>query len=293
MMQDMSGKTGTAGRRPAWRNTALASGLLGALVLAASPALAQQRPARTGQAAAPAPAAAPDPVGYLLGPNDTITVQVYGQDEFNVQTRIKPDGSIVMPLVGKVTAAGKTVLTLADEIRQKLVSGHYLTDPIVNIEVNEYNSRYVRVVGHVGAPGLVPLERSQDLLDVLLRAGWVRADGSQYVIVRKAATGQDVKVNIDDLARGLTRNVQLSPGDTVYVAEAELVYLTGAVARPGPYALKPDMTISELIAQAGGVGPTGSSGKFGLKRGDADEIKVDGQTKLQAGDVVNVKERLF
>lgn len=231
--------------------------------------------------------------GYVLGPNDSITVVVYGQSEFNVQTRVKPDGTIVMPLIGKVQAQGKTVITLADEIGLRLVQGNYLKDPIVNVEVNEYNSRYVRVAGKVGAPGLVPLDRSNRLLDVLLRAGWVQPTGSQFITIRRAADGKELKINTDELARGATADVALDAGDTVYIAEAELVYLTGAVARPGAYPLKPGMTVSDVLAQAGGVGPTGSSGKVGLKRGDAKERDVDQQFKLEAGDVINVRERLF
>ena len=231
--------------------------------------------------------------GYVLGPNDSITVVVYGQNEFNVQTRIKPDGSIVMPLVGKVQAQGKTVISLAEEITRRLVAGNFLKDPIVNVEVNEYNSRYVRVAGKVGAPGLVPLERSNRLLDVLLRAGWVRPEGSQYITIRRAADGKELKVNTDELARGETADIMLDAGDTLYVAEAELVYLTGAVARPGAYPLKPGMTVSEMIAQAGGVGPTGSNGKVGLKRGNEKERDVDQQTKLEPGDIINIRERMF
>jgi protein involved in polysaccharide export with SLBB domain len=63
--------------------------------------------------------------------------------------------------------------------------------------------------------------------------------------------------------------------------------------RPGTYPLKRDMTMSDLLAMAGGVGPTGSSGKFGLKRGDAKEVDISGTDKLKAGDVVRVRERLF
>jgi polysaccharide export outer membrane protein len=90
-----------------------------------------------GQASAQGAASSP---AYVLGPSDSITVLVYGQSEFNVQTRIKPDGSIVMPLIGKVQAQGKTVITLADEITRRLEAGNFLRDPIVNVEVNEYNS---------------------------------------------------------------------------------------------------------------------------------------------------------
>ncbi len=234
------------------------------------------------------------PPAYVLGPNDSITVIVYGQNEFNVQTRIKPDGSIVMPLIGQVQAQGRTVITLADEIRGRLTAGNFLRDPIVNVEVNEYNSRYVRVAGKVGAPGLVPLDRSTKLLDVLLRSGWVRDDGSEFITVRRAADGREIRVAADELARGAQGDITLEAGDTVFVAEAERVFVTGAVNRPGAYPLRPGMTVTELLATAGGVGPSGSANRVGLRRGGAPrETDADGQTVLQPGDIINVRERLF
>lgn len=247
----------------------------------------------------PAPAAAqasgPAPVNaYVLGPNDLITVIVYGQSEFNVQTRIKPDGSIVMPLIGRVQAQGKTVITLADEVQRRLESGNFLRNPIVNVEVNEYNSRFVRVAGKVGAPGLVPLERSNRLLDVLLRAGWVRDDGSDTILVRRAADGKEIRINSAELARGNAADLALEAGDTIFIDTAEVVFVTGAVNRPGRYPLTPGMTVTELLATAGGVAPTGSANRVGLRRGGAArETDADGQTKLQAGDIINVRERLF
>jgi polysaccharide export outer membrane protein len=236
------------------------------------------------------PAASP---GYVLGPNDGVSIIVYGQTEFNVATRVKPDGSIVVPLIGKVQAQGKTNLTLAEEVTRRLVQGNFLRDPIVNVEITEYASKYVRVAGKVGAPGLVPLDRSSGLLDILLRSGWVQDVGSEIIYVRRAASGKEEQVSTKDLARGTIPDVVLQPGDTVFVPPSEIVYLTGAVMSPGGYPLKRDMTVNEVLAMAGGVGPTGSSGKFGLKRGDAKEIDVAGTEKLQAGDVIRVKERLF
>jgi polysaccharide export outer membrane protein len=260
---------------------------LGALLLAAVLGLLLA-PAALAQGAAAAPGQ-----GYVLGPNDGVSVVVYGQTEFNVTTRVKPDGSIVVPLIGKVQAQGKTVLTLADEITRRLVQGNFLRDPIVNVEVTEFASRYVRVAGKVGQPGLVPLDRSNGLLDILLRSGWVQDVGSEIIYVRRAGSGQEVEVSTKDLARGSIADITLQPGDTVFVPPSELVYLTGAVMAPGSYPLKRDMTVSDVLAMAGGVGPTGSSGKFGLKRGDDKEIDVGGNEKLKAGDVIRVKERLF
>jgi len=242
-----------------------------------------------------APARAQADAGYVLGPADAITVVVYGQNEFNVQTRVKPDGSIVMPLIGRVQASGKTVISLADEITRRLEAGNFLRDPIVNVEINEYNSRYVRVAGKVGAPGLVPLDRSYRILDVLLRAGWVGQGGSDYVILRRADGSEESRLLTDELARGgAGSDLFVRPGDTLYVAEADLVYLTGAANRPGVFALKPGMTVSELLATAGGVTPSGNANKVGIKRkGSSKEVDGDGTTKLQVGDVVNIKERLF
>ena len=241
------------------------------------------------------PARAQVDSGYALGPSDSITVVVYGQNEFNVQTRVKPDGSIVMPLIGKIQASGKTVITLADEITRRLESGNFLKDPIVNVEITEYNSRYVRIAGKVANPGLVPLDRSYKVLDALLRAGWVGQGASDYVVLRRADGSDPIRLLTDDLARGGTgSDVILKAGDTLYVAEAEVVYVTGQVNRPGIYALKPDMMVWELLATAGGVTQTGSANKVGLKRaGSTKETDVDSQTKLKVGDVINVKERLF
>lgn len=250
-------------------------------------------------AAVPAAAATPKtaaaaPTGYVLGPDDVISVVVYGQNEFNMQTRIKPDGTVVMPLIGKVPASGKTVITLADDIADRLEKGNYLRDPIVNVEIVQYNSRYVRVVGKVGSPTLIALDRPYQVLDVLLRAGWVRQDGSRYVLLRRASDGRQLKLDTDELARAVPGSeVYAEPGDTLFIEPAEVVYLTGQVARPGAYQLEPGMTIAKLIAKAGGVGPNGSSGKFGVKRAEGKEQSVDDQFVLQKDDVVNVKERLF
>jgi polysaccharide export outer membrane protein len=256
-------------------------------------ALLVQSIAASAQAEAPAQAASPiASPAYVLGPNDAVAVVVYGQSEFNVSTRVKSDGTIVMPLIGKVQAEGKTVITLADEIGRRLVQGNFLKDPIVNIEITDHASSYVRVIGKVGSPGMVPLDRSNRLMDVLLRAGWVQEVGNDTITLRRV-DGQELKINTEDLALGKVPDVLLQKGDVIVVPDAEVVYLTGAVARPGTYPLKRDMTMNELLAMAGGVGPNGSSGKFGLKRGDAKESTIDGTEKLKAGDVVRVKERMF
>lgn len=249
------------------------------LALAAAPAFAQS-PAATVR-------------GYVLGPNDAITVLVYGQQEFNVQTKVKPDGTITMPLIGTVQASGKTVVTLADEVKRRLVAGNFLRDPIVNVEINEYNSRWVRVAGKVGAPSLVPLDRPYRLLDVLLRAGWVQDAGANAVVLRRAADGREQTIDVRELGRGdPTKDVLLEAGDTIYLPEADLVFLQGQVNRPGAFPLRPGATVRSVLAAAGGVTQLGSANRFTLTRGGK-EIEATSDTVLQRDDVLTFRERLF
>src|SRR3546814_19794153 len=69
---------------------------------------------------------------YVIGPDDVIEVSVLGRPEMNHQTRIKPDGTIVLPLAGTVKASNHTILTLADEIGKKMEKGGFLRTQIIN-----------------------------------------------------------------------------------------------------------------------------------------------------------------
>ncbi|WP_448586850.1 polysaccharide biosynthesis/export family protein [Thermaurantiacus sp.] len=246
----------------------------------------------SAEAQTPAPPRATQE-GYVLGPGDLISVVVYGQEAFNVQTRIKPDGTIAMPLIGNVQASGRTVVTLAQEISRQLTRNNYLRDPIVNVEIGEYRSRVVRVVGEVSNPGIQPLDQPYTLLDVLLRAGWVRGLGARTVYVRQA--GQEERaIDIEKLLRGdPDADIPVEPGMTVFVPQAELVYLMGAVARPGGYPLLEGMTAGRALVMAGGSATGRSNPSFTLERGGKKVPGANADTVLQPGDVIIVRQGLF
>jgi len=259
------------GLKAVWRG---AVALLAGLVLAV-PAVAQQ-------------------VGYVLGPDDTISVAVYGQTDAGVQTRIKPDGTIVMPLIGSVQASGQTVITLADLVKKKLVSGGYFKDPIVNVEVGAYVSKTVNVAGKVGNPGLYPLDRNYRVLELLLKAGWVKDQGANFVYLRRA-DGKETRLETEALVRGaLDKDPYLQPGDTLYVPDAETFYVYGQINKPGALPILPGMTVRQALALAGGVTATGNDKKIGLYRvgsKEKDEIELD--ALVQKNDILVIKERLF
>ena len=240
-------------------------------------------------------AAAQDPnyKGYMLGPDDTVQVIVYGQSEFNVTTRVKADGTIVMPLIGIVNASGQSNITLAKEITDKLVASGYLKSPLVNIEIGAYVSRSVNIAGNVGAPGIVPLDRPYHALEVLLKAGWVRSDGANFVYLRRQGQPER-KLDVEQLVRGDSNNdPMLMPGDTLFVPPAETFFIYGQINAPGMKAILPGMSIRQAIALSGGVSASGKADKVGLVRGTGKEVDTDPSMKVQNGDVIIIKERLF
>jgi polysaccharide export outer membrane protein len=241
----------------------------------------------------PATAAVAQSAGYVLGPDDAIQVIVYGQPEVSITTRIKSDGTIVMPLIGSVRAEGQTNVALAKAVGDKLVQGGFLKDPVVNIEIQAYVSKFVNVAGQVVQPQIVPLDRPYRALEVLLKAGWVRETGANYVYLRRPGSPEQ-RLALEDLVRGTAdKDPLLQPGDTLFVPNADTFFITGAINRPGSFQVLPGMTVRQALAVSGGVSPTGSSNKVGLIRDGGKERDADMTQTLQKNDVIIVKERLF
>lgn len=268
-----------------------ASRLALALLLLVAPAApvahAQTPPATAGRGAS-------SYEGYVLGPGDVVAVTVFGQDAFNVTTRIKPDGTISMPLVGQVQAAGRTVVTLAAEISRRLTDAKLLKDPIVNVEIGDYQSRTVRVVGQVQRPGIIPLDQPYTLLDILLKAGWVRGDGSREILIRRPGSTEEQAVSIDALIRGdAAADIPMEPGLTIVVPEPEIVYVMGGVMRPGGYPLMEGMTVRRVISMAGGAAPGGNVRKFQLERDGQRLRNATPDTPVKAGDVITLRSAGF
>jgi polysaccharide export outer membrane protein len=239
------------------------------------------------------PAAAQEAGGYRLGPDDAIQVVVYGQPEASIATRVKSDGSIVMPFIGTVQVSGLTNIALARLITERMVSGGYLRQPVVNVEITQYVSRAVNVAGRVTSPGIIPLDRPYRALEALLKAGWIRDNGASYVYLRRPGQAE-MRLAAEDLVRGQPeKDPLLQPGDTLFVPDADQFYIYGQINRSGSYPVLPGMTVQQAIAIAGGVTATGSTGKVGLVRGGAREVSADLTQEIRKDDVLIVKERLF
>jgi polysaccharide export outer membrane protein len=230
--------------------------------------------------------------GYILGRDDVVAITLVGRTDFNVRQRVQVDGSIQLPMIGKVEAAEHTTAQLSETIRKKLQTGGYFADPIVGVEVVSFASRYVTVLGAVSTPGLVPLNRTYRLSEILARVGGVKDSAADYVIVRPEK-GPEKQYAIRDLATGdVTQDPYVAPGDKIYSPLADTFYVYGQVNSPGRYVLASDMTVRMALARAGGLTPSGSDNRVEVTRGGK-KVKLELGAKLLAGDVLFVGERLF
>ena len=260
-------------------------------VLGATPVLAQT-PANAPQAAPTGPVVDSATSAYVLGRDDVVEVGLLGGGSFGGRSRVQADGTIQLPFIGKVPAAERTTSELSDAVRKALQAGGYFADPVVTVEVVGYASRYITVLGAVGAPGLVPINRPYRLSEILARVGGIRDGGADFLSVR-SADGTEQRYQVSDLATGNTdQDPFVKSGDKIYAPMAEQFYIYGQVNGPGAYALKSNTTVRMAIAKGGGLTESGSDKKIDVTRAGK-KVKLQLDEVIQPGDVLVVGERMF
>lgn len=231
------------------------------------------------------------PVEYVIGPEDVVEIEVVGQPD-KARAKVYADGTIQMNLIGKISAGGKTPRELGDAVASALSAGGFYASPVVNVEVVNYASRYVTVLGAVASPGLVPINRQYRLSEILARVGGSQTSAAEYLIVRPE-TGGEQRYMIKDLAAGdPSRDPLVSPGDKIYAPMAEQFYVSGQVNSPGTFPLRSGLTVRQALAMAGGLTASGSDKKVTVDR-NGKKVKLKSDDHVETGDVLVVGERLF
>ncbi len=208
---------------------------------------------------------------YRIGAGDLIDLRVFDVPEVTGAVRVRPDGMISVPLIGDVTALGRTEEELQRDIVGRL--RRFIVSPTVTIAVNTYEGSKVSVIGEVVKPGAYPLRQgSTSLVQILSEAGGRTARAASHLVLlpvfvaeeRSTLTSPEsrknrpsVEIDLDDLL-GTTRGgdsieVFLVAGDTIVVPEAGTVQVDGEVAKPGSHSLSSKESIVGAIAAAGGV----------------------------------------
>lgn len=251
----------------------------------------------------PVPAAANRPL-LQLGPGDQVKMDVFGRPEMDTTTYVADDGSIRVPLAGKVMIGGLSPSEAGQKVEAALRQGQYLVDPHVTFTVVQSRSQRVSVLGEVRTPGRYPIESNTTVLDLLAQAGGATEKGADIIYILRA----DPSGNLQRYAVNLKGTVDskdatpavlqtLRGGDSIFVPIAEQFYIAGEVRSPAMYRLESGMTLVQAIARAGGITERGSTSRVQIKRrgpkGDYIVISGKPNEKIQADDVITVKERIF
>ncbi len=265
-------------------------------------------------AAASVAAQEPASMEYRLGPKDLLEIKVIEVPDVNGERRVGDDGSIDLPMVGKVPVSGLTASEVADRI-EAVLTAKYVNRANVSVVIKDYANKPVSIIGAVQRPGSLNIAGRWDLLQAIAAAGGLAPNaGRKIYVLRRGENGLSDRLEIDRdelFLRSSERwNVPIYPSDVVNIPPRTTVkiFCVGEVRSPGALELDSDdrITLLSVIAKAGGFTSRAAKGNIRIKRRGADRKDVeltadysrivsgkDPDMELMADDVVIVKESFF
>ena len=165
----------------------------------------------------------PPPVeSTTMGAGDVFILTIVGEDKLPKEYRVSPDGSVDFPYIHRQQLSGLEPQQVVDLVRKKLMDADILRDPSVAIDVKEYNSKRVVVLGQVQKPGSFPLTPGFTLIQAISTAGGFNAiaNRDRINLTRKTA-GQTrtIVLSVDAITDGSLPDIPLQAGDTIFVGE--------------------------------------------------------------------------
>lgn len=260
---------------------------------------AERRPAQSPMAVNPKMQNIP------IGPGDLLDVEVFNTPELSGKLRVDQRGSITLPLGREVSVQGMTVAGAASAIQDALLNSRIMLQPAVMVNVVEYATEGVTVLGEVRFPGIYTLLGPHSLYDALASAGGpTTSEGATIAITHADDSDHPTIVNVTTPNYSAAQKATIvNPGDTIVVSRADLVYIVGDVARSGAFYIQngQPLTVLDLVSLAQGPNRTAAMSHASLLRANADGtvlkfrfdltkvMKSDEQNLiLKAGDVVVV-----
>lgn len=241
--------------------------------------------------------------GYLIGPEDVLSIEVWNQPDISREVVVNYDGNITIPPIRKLNVMGLTVSQMEDKLTKAL--SKYLIDPIVFVTVKEYNSQRVTVLGETQT-GMYTLKRRTTLVEFIGQIGGLTENADTYHI---KLIKRDQKVfiyNLNELINDprKSESIIVSAGDTVYIPPLEFnkVLVLGEVENPKTMAIKGKLTLMDAITEAGGFTPDAVRrsvmvirGELGSQRGIRIDVRqilkkadISQNIELEPGDIVYV-----
>ena len=247
---------------------------------------------------------------YVVGSGDLLGIEVFDVPELSRDVRVSETGYISLPLMpSKVRAGGLTPYQLQDKLAELLQTNGLVSTPQVSVTVKEQHGQPITVIGAVRTPMVIQALRKTTLLEALSQAGGIADDAGSTVVVTRPSPNisdpadpgdvsapsapQTFTINLSDiLESGDARfNIPLIGGDVVSVPRAGIIYVVGAVQRPGGFLLQNDldkMTMLKMLSLAGGTTNTAKMKNAVILRKNPDTGKRD-QVPVDLSKVMHLK----
>ncbi len=157
-----------------------------------------------------------------VGEGDVFTMEIVGEKDLPKEYQVASDGSVDLPYLHTVPVAGLEPQQIARLVRKLLMEKQFLNDPSVVVQVKEYNSRRVTVMGQVAKPGTFPYTTGLTLIQAMSQAGGPTgiANLDKVNLTRRTTAGsRTVVISIGTIMEGRSADIPLQSGDRVFVHE--------------------------------------------------------------------------
>jgi len=240
----------------------------------------------------------PVPSDFVIGPGDELRIRAWGQVNFQANVRVDRSGEIFLPQIGPVHVAGMPFSALDAHLRSAI--GRVYRNFDLTVDIGQIRAIQVYVSGEARRPGVYTVSSLSTLVDALFASGGPSVEGSMRHIELRRGSELVTDFDLYDLLihGDKSKDVKLLPGDVIFIPPVgPQAAVTGSVRNPAIYELRANESLSDLLADAGGVSAVAAEARVSIERIEdhrdrrAMEVAYDASgmaTPLADGDLVSV-----
>ena len=221
------------------------------------------------------PMTGPVPPDYVLGPGDTVRIQLFGNVNGIYEIDVTRDGVLNIPEIGPVTVASLKFSEFRDDVNRRV--REMLIGTQVSVTMGQLRTIRIFVLGDVNRPGSYVVDSLATISSALYRSGGISRIGSLRDVQLKRSGNVAARLDLYDLLLNgdTSGDVRLQPGDVIFVGPiGPQVSVSGAVTRPAIYETRGRTTISQLIRMAGGLTPDAYPDAARIERIEANRVRT-------------------
>lgn len=166
--------------------------------------------------------------GYIIGPGDLLQIKVFNVETLTGEYPVRYDGTVMFPYVGNIEAAGVPLGEFNENLTEKLATYYY--DPQVVVNISEFSSCEVYVLGEVVKPGIYTFDGRATILEVVAQAGGFDRTAARASTMLVRVIGDTPMVTRIDMEKvvdegAVTLNVPVQRGDIIVVPKTFIANL--------------------------------------------------------------------